>query len=74
MATPHESRALIPGRCAPARTLKIRSLRPHTISVCLGLAMAVLTGQSMSQPAPQSSSSQEQRRAEARDRVQREQQ
>lgn len=40
----------------------------------MGLAVSALTGQAFCQPAPQTSASQEQRRAEERDRAQREQQ
>ena len=71
MAKPHEDRGVTPGRGAPTRTQKIRTSSQHAIGLCVGLSLTVLAGQVLSQPAPQTTAEQEQRRADERERTQR---
>jgi len=73
MAKPYEDRGVKPGKCAPLRLSKFRPSSPPAIGVYVGLVLAVASGQSLSQSTPQTLASQEQRRAEERDRAQREQ-
>lgn len=74
MPKPHEDRVVKSDQCAPARTPKIHSSRANAINVCMGLVMAVFSGQTLSQPVLRTSVVQEQRRAEERERSQREEQ
>jgi len=73
LAKPHEDLGLSL-EAVPQRTKK--SVKPHggARKICVGIAVAMLAGHVWAQPAPQTSAEQEQRRAQERERLLREQQ
>ena len=73
MAKPHDDlgRSL---KAVPQRTKQSVKTHNGARKLCAGLAMAVLAGHAWAQPAPLSSADQEQRRAQERERLLREQQ
>jgi hemolysin activation/secretion protein len=58
----------------PARTKKFVKPASGARKICVGVAVAMLAGHVWAQPAPQTSAEQEQRRAQERERLLREQQ
>lgn len=73
MAKPHDDLGVSLGR-VPACTKTSVKQKTGALRLCVGLAIAALAGHAMAQPAPSTSAEQEQRRAEERDRLLREQQ
>ncbi|MCY1162828.1 Filamentous hemagglutinin transporter protein FhaC [compost metagenome] len=76
MAKPHEDLGVLPGvvRTRTQNSGSSRKTHSNVLKLGVGLAVFLLAGQAMAQPAPQTSAEQEQRRAQERDRLLREQQ